>query len=180
MPACGAQGLSSACWLAILLKYSKARRSFCTTPSPSAYIRPSFHCATGWPPSAAYSSALTDDAELAAAGTGAGGTGRLGSALAVPGCGATTASGAAGLTGEPTGEPSNPNAGASGMAPRSNAKMVRLDVRIALFLVCATRVGYRPIHRRPDLLGILPQRTRRVVSRARCPFGFAFSQFGVG
>src|SRR2546430_17067674 len=38
----------------------------------------------------------------------------------------------------------------------------------------------RPVHRRPDLLGILPQRTRRMVSRARGPFGLAFCQFGVG
>jgi len=45
--ACGADGLSSAWELAIRLKYSKARRSSWATPSPSAYIRPSFHCATG-------------------------------------------------------------------------------------------------------------------------------------
>src|SRR5437016_4024981 len=99
MPACGADGLSSACWLAILLNYSKARRAFCTTPSPSAYIRPSFHCATGWPPSAAYSSAITEEedaaleatgpveagtavAGTAAVGTEAGGTGRLASGFA--------------------------------------------------------------------------------------------------
>ena len=29
------------------------------TPSPSAYMRPSFHCASGWPFSAAYSSEFT-------------------------------------------------------------------------------------------------------------------------
>src|SRR5438046_916518 len=39
-------------------KYSKARRSFCLTPSPSAYMRPSFQAAIGWPLAAAYSSAL--------------------------------------------------------------------------------------------------------------------------
>src|SRR5207244_384572 len=102
--------------------------------------------------------------------------------LAVPGWGAATPIAASLATGGSalTGEPSNPNAGASGMAPRSNTKMVRLDVRITLFLVCAARMGNCPIHRRPNLLGILPQRTRRVVSRARCPFGLAFSQFGVG
>src|SRR5437899_3621265 len=186
MPACGADGLSSACWLAILLKYSKARRWFCATPSPRAYIRPSFHCATGWPPSAAYSSAITEedaafvDAGTAAVGTEAGGTGRLLSGGDVTGWGETTPSGAVGLTGALTGVPSNPNAGANGRAPRTNASMVRLDVRITLFLVCATWVGNRPIHRRPNLLSILPQRTRRVVSRARGPFGLAFSQFRGG
>src|SRR5258708_6644630 len=38
------------------LKYSKARRSDCSTPSPSAYMRASFHCAAMTPCSAAYSS----------------------------------------------------------------------------------------------------------------------------
>src|SRR3978361_2412328 len=58
--ACGADGLSSACALAMRLKYSNARRSFWVTPSPSAYIRPNFHCATGWPPSAAYCSEVSE------------------------------------------------------------------------------------------------------------------------
>src|SRR5262245_13536605 len=35
-------------------KYSKARRSLRSTPSPSAYMRPSFHWASAWPCSAAY------------------------------------------------------------------------------------------------------------------------------
>src|ERR1051325_1216490 len=122
MPACGADGLSSACWLAILLKYSKARRSSCATPSPSAYIRPSFHCATGWPPSAAYCSEVSEDVletpgvaraglvtlepgTLAFAfGIEAGGTGLLVSALgwgAATPIGATSlATGAGTLTGE--------------------------------------------------------------------------------
>src|SRR3954451_13111169 len=38
------------------LKYSNARRSERSTPSPSAYMRPSFHCAAIRPCSAAYSS----------------------------------------------------------------------------------------------------------------------------
>src|SRR5436305_11987340 len=38
------------------LKYSNARRSDRSTPSPSAYMRPSFHCAAMRPCSAAYSS----------------------------------------------------------------------------------------------------------------------------
>src|SRR5215470_8039421 len=37
-------------------KYSKARRSLRSTPSPSAYMRPSFHWASAWPCSAAYCS----------------------------------------------------------------------------------------------------------------------------
>jgi hypothetical protein len=72
--ACGADGLSSACALAMRLKYSKARRSSCTTPSPSAYIRPSFHCATGWPPSAAYCSEFSEGAATGVAVADDGGT----------------------------------------------------------------------------------------------------------
>ena len=67
-----------------------------------------------------------------------------------------------------------------GAAPSINARMIRLDVRITLFLVRTARMGYSPVHRRPNLLGIFPQRTRRVVSLSRCPFGFTFSEFGVG
>ena len=46
-----------------------------------------------------------------------------------------------------------------GAAPKINAKMIRLYVRIALFLTRTAGMGYRAIHRRPNLLGILPQRT---------------------
>src|SRR5215475_8800344 len=41
------------------LKYSNARRSLRSTPSPSAYMRPSFHWASAWPCSAAYCSEVT-------------------------------------------------------------------------------------------------------------------------
>src|SRR6185369_10508590 len=106
MPACGADGLSSACALAMRLKYSKARMSSWATPSPSAYIRPSFHCATGWPPSAAYCSEVSEEVletpgvaravlvtlepGTLAFGIEAGGTGLLLNTLAVPGCGVDT------------------------------------------------------------------------------------------
>src|ERR1700733_8679892 len=43
-------------------------------------------------------------------------------------------------------------------APNINAKMIRLDVRITLFLVRAARMGHGPIHCGSNLLGILPQR----------------------
>ena len=94
----------------------------------------------------------------------------------VAGSGETTGMVASGLTGAP----SNPNAGASGRAPRTNAIMVRLDIRIALFLVRTARMGHGPIHRRPNLLGIFPQRTRRMVGLSGLPFGSPFSELGVG
>src|SRR3954454_19734714 len=149
MAACGADGLSSACALAIRLKYSKARKSSCATPSPSAYIRPSFHCATGWPPSAAYCSEVREVA-VAADGTA------FFKAWAVPGCAATT--GMAVSCG-PTGVPSKAAAGATCRAPAVNATMVHSNIRITLLLARTTWVGHGTIHRGSDLLGVLPQRT---------------------
>ena len=57
--------------------------------------------------------------------------------------------------------------------------MTRLDVRIALFLVRAARMGHCPTDRWSNLLSIFPERTRRMVSRARAPFGFALGELGV-
>ena len=57
------------------------------------------------------------------------------------------------------GAPSKANAApAIGAAPKINAKIIRSHIRITLFLVRAAWMGYGPIHRRPNLLGILPQR----------------------
>src|SRR5262249_14248715 len=104
-----------------------------------------------------------EDAALAAVGTAAVATAAGGTCLfrgvAVAGGLAATPSGAACLAGALTGVPSNPNAGASGRAPRTNAMMVRLNVRRAVCLMGATWVVNCPIHRRPNLLGIFPERT---------------------
>src|SRR3954453_2470786 len=163
MAACGAEGLSSAWALAMRLKYSNARKSSWVTPSPLAYIRPNLHCATGWPPSAAYCSAVS---EVSVAGTA------FFRAAAAPGCADTT-----GIGSWFTGAPSKATAGAaSGATPKLNAKRIRSNVRIAVFLVRTTWVGYGPIHGRPNLLGILPQRTRRMIGLARSPLGSTFRE----
>jgi hypothetical protein len=61
---------------------------------------------------------------------------------------------------EGAGAPSKANAGhATAAAPKLNATMIRLNIRIALCLVRAARMGYGTIHRRPNLLGVFPQRT---------------------
>src|ERR1700730_6482105 len=57
--------------------------------------------------------------------------------------------------------------------------MERSDVRITLFLVRAAGLCYGPSHCRPNLLGIFPERARRVISLARAPFGFAFRELCV-
>src|SRR3954468_15212189 len=58
--------------------------------------------------------------------------------------------------------------------------MMRSDIRITLFLMCPTRMGYGTVYRRSHLLGILPQHARRMTSRAGLPFGLAFGEFGAG
>src|ERR1700689_5211418 len=152
------------------LKYSKARKSSWATPLPSAYIRPSFHCAIGWPPSAAYCSEVSEE-------SGADGGIAFFRAAAAPGWPETTGIAESWLTGAP----SNANTGpATGVAPKINAKMIRSDIRITLFLVRPARMGYGAIHRRPDLLGVFPQHTRFMIGLPRLPFGLAFGQFGVG
>ena len=77
-------------------------------------------------------------------------------AAAAPGWAETTGIAASGATGAPS--KANPGA-TTGMAPKINAKMVRLDIRITLFLVRPARMGYSAIHRRPNLLGIFPECT---------------------
>src|SRR4051812_28846483 len=75
------------------------------------------------------------------------------------------------------GEPSKANAGAaSALAPNTNATIARLDVRIALFLVRAARMGHCPPDRWSNLLSIFPERARRVVGRASGPFGLALGK----
>src|ERR1700742_1235236 len=90
------------------------------------------------------------------------------SGFAAPGCAATTGIAASRLAGAPS--KANP-AVATGMAPNANAKMIRLDVRITLFLVRTTWVGHRATNRGSDLLRIFPQRTRCMIGLARLPFG---------
>src|SRR6267142_2870540 len=131
------------------LKYSKARRSSWSTPFPSAYIRPNFHCAIGWPPSAAYCKEVSEVSEVA------GGTAFFKAATA-PGWPAPTGI----VESWVTGAPSKANSGAAtGVTAKINAKMILSDIRIALLLVHAARMRHGSIHRRPHLLGIFPQRT---------------------
>src|SRR4029079_10518227 len=127
-------------------------------------------CAMVWPPSAAYCRALS---EVSWGTTG----GTLRTLPAAPGKVVTTGMVASFWL---TGAPSKASAGAaSALAPNTNATMIRLDVRIALFLVRAARMGHCPSDRWSNLLSILPERTRRVVSRTSAPFGLALGELGV-
>ena len=98
-------------------------------------------------------------------------------AAAAPGWAATT--GIAVSCG-PTGVPSKASAGcATGVAAKINATMNHSNIRITLFLARPTWMGNGTIHRGSDLLGILPQRTGRMICLARPPFGFTFGEFRV-
>jgi hypothetical protein len=58
------------------------------------------------------------------------------------------------------GVPSKANPGvATGMAPKINAKTIRSDIRIALFLVRPARMCNGAVYRRPNLLGVFPECT---------------------
>src|SRR6202000_1086140 len=97
--------------------------------------------------------------------------------FSAPGCAATTGIVASWLAGAPS--KANPGA-ATGMAPNTNAKMIRLDVRITLFLVRTTWGGNRATHRGLNLLSVFPQHTRCMVGLAGLPFGLTFGQLRVG
>src|SRR6185312_15865219 len=133
----------------MLRKYSNALRSFCVTPSPSAYMRPSFHCASAWPFSAAYSSevtaftvspALSQCAPERNASTGVIGGGRMLLSVLLP---------------------SNASAGAAAIrpAPISATRKRQSSVRIALLLARAARMRHRALDGGAHLLRVLPQVT---------------------
>src|SRR6185437_15160887 len=145
-------------------KYSNALRSFCATPSPSAYMRPSFHCASAWPFSAAYSSeltaftvspALSQCAPERNASTGVIGGGPMLLSVLLP---------------------SSAKAGAAAIrpAPISNTRNKASTVRIALFLSRAAGMRHRAIDGGADLLGVFPQIAGSEFALARRPRILAF------
>src|SRR5690348_4262768 len=147
-------------------KYSKALRSFCATPSPSAYMRPSFHCASAWPFSAAYSSeltaltvspALSQCAPERNASTGVIGGGAMPSVLL----------------------PSSANAGAAATrpAPSSITRNRVSSVRITLFLSRAARMRHRAVDGGSHLLRVFPQIARAEFALARLPLALALGEF---
>src|SRR5262245_61296129 len=147
-------------------KYSNALRSFCVTPSPSAYMRPSFHCAIAWPFSAAYSSeftaltvspALSQCAPERNASIGViGGGPMLGSVLL----------------------PSSASAGAASArpAPIISTRSMVSTVRIARFLGRTAGMGHGAVDGGTNLLCVLPQVTGSELALARLPLRLALGQ----
>src|SRR5690242_14137855 len=130
-------------------------------------MRPSFHCASAWPFSAAYSSeltaftvspALSQCAPERNASTGVIGGGPMLPSVLLP------SSAKAGIA-------------ATRPAPRSATRRRQSNVRIALFLGRAAGMGDRAVDGGAHLLGVFPQVTRAVVVFARLPLALALGQF---
>src|SRR6185437_10480985 len=148
-------------------KYSNALRSFCATPSPSAYMRPSFHCASAWPFSAAYSSeltaftvspALSQCAPERNASIGVIGGGPMLPSVLLP-------------------SSANAGAAASRPAPISITRNKASNVRIALFLFRAAGMRHRAVDGGADLLRVFPQITGAEFALARPPRVLALGKF---
>src|SRR5450631_905732 len=151
-------------------KYSKALRSFCATPSPSAYILPSFHCAKAWPFSAAYSSAWRpfsvspDRSDFAPERNAS--IGVIAGADAIESSDLLPSNAIAGATKRPT----------LNRAARNRAS----NIRIALFLGSAARLGDRAFDGGADLLGVFPQITGASAVLAWLPILLARRELRVG
>src|SRR4029079_17116057 len=147
-------------------KYSNALRSFCVTPSPSAYMRPSFHCASAWPFSAAYSSELTALTVSPALSQFApernASIGDIGG-WPTPGSVFLPASACAGA--------------AARRPPTSSARSVPSNVRITLFLPRPAGMRHRTVDGGTHLLGVLPQIAGAVIVLARLPLRLALGEF---
>src|SRR5262249_47825622 len=149
--------------------------SSCATPSPFAYIRPSFHCATKCPSSAAYCKAVSESAGVAADAPPCGTAFLI--AAAAPGCPDITAIAESWLAGAPSKADAGP---AKGAVSKNHPKIIRSNVRIALLLVRTARVCHGSCNRWSYLLSIFPERARCVLGLPGLPFGFALGQLGIG
>src|ERR1700690_1270887 len=149
-------------------KYWNALRSSCVTPSPSAYMRPSFHCASAWPFSAAYSSEWTALAfspafskcapDLKASIADNGGAAAIASLDLLPSNAMATCA-------------------ANRPAPITTARNRNLDIRIARLLARPAGMGDRAFDGRPYLLSVFPQITGAEFGLTRLPLGLALGQF---
>src|SRR5690349_2676498 len=130
-------------------------------------MRPSFHCASAWPFSAAYSSELTaftvSPALSQCAPDRNASTGVIGGGPMLPSV----------LL------PSSANAGAAAMrpAPISNTRNRFSTVRIALFLTCPAGMRHRAIDGWPHLMGVFPQIAGSEFRLARLPLALALGKF---
>src|SRR5580693_53817 len=150
-------------------------------------MRPSFHCAAGWPWSAAYCSAVS---ALAFSSSGRLVLRKPSSGVSAAVFGVVVPSNAkAGSIESPSTGPRavpkpRPAAMQSALAsatplPLGMRRMAALGIRITRLLGTTARMGHRAIARRSDLLGVFPQIARRVFLGARPPGFGAGGELGV-
>src|SRR5580693_8861461 len=150
-------------------------------------MRPSFHCAAGWPWSAAYCSAVS---ALAFSSSGRLVLRKPSSGVSAAVFGVVVPSNAkAGSIESPSTGPRavpkpRPAAMQSALAsatplPLGMRRMAALGIRITRLLGTAARMGHRAIARRSDLLGVFPQIAGRIFLGARLPGFGAGRELGV-
>src|ERR1700689_424784 len=152
-------------------------------------MRPSFHCAAGWPCSAAYCSAVSALAFSSSSGWLVLRKPSLGVSAAVFGVDVPSKAKAGAIESPSTTGPRavpkpRPTAMHSALAsatllPLAMRRMAALRIRITRLLGTAARMGHRAIARRPDLLGVFPQIARPIFLGARLPGFGAGRKLGV-
>src|ERR1700685_882109 len=141
-------------------------------------MRPSFHCAAGWPCSAAYCSAVKSLAFSSSSGWLVLRKPSVGVSAAVFGVVVPSNAKAGAIESPSTGPRAVPKPSPAAMQsalasatprPLKIRRTAALDVRITRLLGTAARMGHRAIARRPDLLGVFPQIARRIFLGPRLP-----------
>src|ERR1700682_128514 len=151
-------------------------------------MRPSFHCAAGWPCSAAYCNAVSALAFSSSSGWLVLRKPSFGVSAAVFGGDVPSTAKAGAIESPSTGPRAVPKPSPAAMQsalasatplPLAMRLTAALDIRITRLLGTAARVGHRAVARRSHLLGVFPQIARCVFFGARLPGFGAGSKLGV-
>src|ERR1700733_791800 len=148
-------------------------------------MRPSFHCAAGWPCSAAYCSAVSALAFSSTSGWLVLRKPSFGVSAAVFGVDVPSKAKAGAIESPSTGSRTVPKPRPAAMhsalasATPLPLAMRALGIRITRLLGTAARMGHRAIARRPDLLGVFPQIAGPIFLGARLPGFGASGKLGV-
>src|ERR1700675_1915217 len=141
-------------------------------------MRPSFHCAAGWPCSAAYCHAVSALAFSSSSGWLVLRKPSFGVSAAVCGVDVPSNAKAGAIESPSTGPRAVPKPrpaamqsalGSATPLPLAMRRTAALGIRITRLLGTAARMGYRAIARRSDLLGVFPQIARRIFLGSRLP-----------
>src|ERR1700729_1628686 len=139
-------------------------------------MRPSFHCAAGWPCSAAYCSAVSALAFSSTSGWLVLRKPSFGVSAAVFGVDVPSKAKAGAIESPSTGPRAVPKPSPAAMhsalasaTPLPLVMRAALGIRITRLLGTAARMGHRAVTRRSDLLGVFPQIARSIFLGTRLP-----------